>query len=487
MSTNVTVAQTKSAVIAIAAEENKLRAVGLRRHGGIFEVVWTKSCDVGEMSWAAFAAECGLSLEQMGQVATSGDKVSVVGFDSSRVVFYRIMLPAVKQEEIAAIIRLQVEARLPLSAKQMEIAWRADRVKDGQVPVTIAAARRQPLQEFVENVRVFKPAKILLDCEGIVKAWITLFSGRDEPAVIVSIGTRRTQVCLVEDGQLSNAVSLDIGVEDFSAQKGKTGVATAERFTQDIRSALEIFGYDEPMEIPVFVLSDGSNIIEAIVSHLGSAGFNVRASVPEIEKIRTQAKLGDKDIYEYRAPIGLAIKVLDGDTEELNIFERLYSLAKGVEKKHWFYSLKAACATAVATLVALVIVSYAVDVAKLNAIEKHLRGSEAGINRDLLVQRQKLIKTVAQQRPDLLGLLNEINMEDSGGITLDSLDFKKGWPVSISGQAQGAEQLYKFQKGLQNKKGITDVKIQSAAEDSKSKKFKFTITFHYKGFTTRRG
>ncbi len=69
---------------------------------------------------------------------------------------------------------------------------------------------------------------------------------------------------------------------------------------------------------------------------------------------------------------------------------------------------------------------------------------------------------------------------------MDSFDFKKGRPVTISGQAPGTDQLYKFQAALLSKKGITRVIIQNTSPDAKGKKLKFTITFHYKSFTSKR-
>jgi len=496
---------TASSVIAIAQEEGKLRGVKLRKQGGTFEVLWTRSGEVGQTEWRSFAAECGFSPEKMAKrreklkavrgalkvnAEAGGDKI-IVGFDSAGVAFYRLDVPAVKRDEIAAMVKLQVEARLPLPAEQMELAWRAGRVQDGQVAVTVAAARRGQLQGFVENVRDFGPAKILLDCEGIVKTWRTFFSGNEEPAVVVSVGTRNTRVCLADRGRLVNAVSLDVGMEDFSAGHGLVAQAeSAERFAQDMRSVLELFGYADAAKLPVFVLSDGSrtaNIrtrvweageMEGIVSSLVEAGLNAQVAVPEIQKLSAETELSVEDIYEYRVPIGLALIVLDGDTEELNIFERLYSPAREEEKGHPLYSPKVAGAIAAVMLAVLLVVSCVFDVAG----KKRWVGSETEKNCDMLVQRQKLIKAVARERQkaDVLGLLNKMNLAESDGIMLDSLDFKKGKSVTITGQAPGAEKLYKFQESLLTRKGIRNVKIQSAPEDKKSKKLRFTVKFDYK-------
>jgi hypothetical protein len=186
-----------------------------------------------------------------------------------------------------------------------------------------------------------------------------------------------------------------------------------------------------------------------------------------------------------------------------------------------------------------------------------LNDAGVGTDIDMLIQRQKLIKSVASQRPDLLELLNQIHtsflfstkldfqsdldksiiseellqkfeenktplsqratvsVEQAGirwlttnrskrysirkegsrlniydttanaGITLDKLDFKQGRPISITAQTKDAEQMYKFQKSLLAIKGITDVKIQNPDIDNKTKKLKFTMTFHYWKFTKK--
>jgi hypothetical protein len=244
---------------------------------------------------------------------------------------------------------------------------------------------------------------------------------------------------------------------------------------------LELFGYADPRKIPIFVLSDGGSLIEAIVSSLGSAGFNVESSVPQTQKLRVQTELSAEELYRYRLPIGLGLMAFDSGAEELNIFQHLYSPAKKGKKKHWLYSLKAACAVAAVMLALLVAVLYAVDVAN----ERHLRDLETKTDFKLLMQRQMLIKTVARQRPDLLELLREINSGKNSGITLDSFDFKKGSKVIIGGHAPGDDQLSEFEKNLLSKKGVTEVTRQSASKEQKGEKIKFRINFHYKQITRK--
>ncbi|HIJ53397.1 MAG TPA: hypothetical protein HPP66_09630 [Planctomycetes bacterium] len=496
MSDSTTDIGTRRSAVAIVQDGSKLKAVELGRQGGIFEVLWTSSSEDGDLDWKAFELECSLAGEQTKKVEAADGRIVVAGFNSTGVVFYRIEVPSVRKEEIAAMVRIQAESRLPLSADQMELAWRAGQTRNGKAPVTIAAAKREQLEKFVVNVRGFEPEKILLDCEGIVKAWRTFFSGNERDAVVVSIAERNTQVCLTQNGRLSNAVVLDMGTEDLSTitrdllVSGTSDLAdqteTTERFVQDIRSVLELFGYAEPAGLPVIVLSDDSAAHEVIVSCLKSADLNVRAAYPQIEKLDGRTSPGPEDIYEYRVPIGLALTALDGDTDGLNIFERLYIPPSEAKSKRRLYSPKVAYAVAAVMLLLLLIVFYAVDVASPGAIEKRLNKAGVNTNINMLIQRQKLIKSVASQRPNLLELINQINSGDNKGIMLDKLEFKKGRVVSVKGQTKNAEQMYKFQKSLLATKGITDVKIQNADMDNKTKKLKFTMTFHYKNFTKKR-
>jgi len=495
MSSSMTDMGTWRSAIAIAQVDGKLKAVQITKQGEAFEVLWAKSSKGGDVDWSRFASECGLSFGPAEQTKVDGDKTVVVGFGSAGVAFYHLDLPAAKEEEIAAMVRLQAETLLPLPVKQMELTWRTQRVQGGKVAITITAARREYLQQFVKNVRSLEPAEILLDCEAIVKAWKEFFHGDEKDAVIISLAARSTQVCLAEAERLSNAVVLDMGTEDFletandlldSSHKGEPEqTETTERFIQDIKSALESFGHTESTELPVFVLSDGSRAIEGIVSCLKSAGLNARAALPEIEKIKAQREFGPVQLYEYRVPIGLALMAVEIPTEGLNLFERLYRPAGKEQKSPALYSPKIAGTFAVVMLALFVIVSYAVDIVSPNAIQKRLTTADASTDIDLLMQRQKLIKTVALERPNLLELLNLVTESGDSGIKLDSFYFKKGQLVSISGQAQNSDQLYKFQETLQGKTGISQAEIQSSSLDSKSKKFKFTITFHYKNFTKK--
>jgi len=473
----------ESAVVAIAQQEGSIKAAKLMKRNGVFKMLWMKETEDGLDKLADFASQCGIDKTGTLPVEDSSDTV-VVGFDSSSLVFYYFQVPAVKYSELDALVRLQAESRLPLPAEQMELAWRAGEVRDGQVGVTVVAGRRDQLQGFVERIRSLSPTKILLDCEAMIKSWTVFFSGTDKEAVVISIGKRVTQLCLTRAARLVNAVCLDMGMDDINARgQMQEPVGPVERFCQDVGSVLELFGYGEPRDVRVFVLSDGSSSVENVVSGLRSSGFNAVAAVPNVRKLK-ELGVDSADVYRYRIPIGLAAMELDDDVgvKQLNVFAGLYEPEGQKAKQRWYYSPRITGILAALMLIAFFSTGYFTAVATNRHLGELL---EQKINYQNLMERQKLLKVVAHERLDLLELLTHVNSAEHEGVLLHMLDFKKGRPIRISGQAGNAEQAFKFQESLEDLSGIRQVEIRPSPA-KEGEKVNFDITFHYKNFTTKR-
>jgi hypothetical protein len=113
MSTKTNI-QTHQSVVAIAQEEDRLKAIKLRKQNGFTSVLWTKSSEDGMEGIGNFAAQCGLSAEPVAQLSPSE---VIIGYNSAGVAFYRISVPSVGDQEIASMVRLQAETRLPLPAE----------------------------------------------------------------------------------------------------------------------------------------------------------------------------------------------------------------------------------------------------------------------------------------------------------------------------------------------------------------------------------
>ena len=523
----------QQSIIAILKTNNKLKAVELIKQKGAFKILWAKSSKENDLNWQAFASECGIFTKVTLQEQNIREKNVVVGYDSTGTAFYQINIPTVEEKEVSAIVYLQAESRFLLPADQMELAWRTFRLPNKQTGITIAASRKQSVINFIDKVRFLHPVRAILDSEAIVKVWKELFSWHEQNTIIVNAGMYNTQICLAKNGLLCNAVTLDMGTIDFGEGESQEETETMKRLVQDARSVVDSFIVEKHVEVPVIVLSDGSKIYETLTNSLKAAGLNARLTTPSVKKLKSDNRLDSKEIFEYRAPIGLALMALDDKTVELNLFTYLFKPFGEEVKKHWFFSPKITGAIATAMVLLFAMVSYAVVAGGVKKINKKMAnlGSEPEIN--LLVEKQKLLKEIASQRVDIIALLNEINQSGQknppaqrpspqpsapgqSGIQLESFHFKKGQRVTITGQVQNKEQLENFEKSLTKNKDIKDIyptarannvstsnRNQSSPRGSGNnvrsnvpqptgpggpgnagkKGFTFTITFHYKNFT----
>lgn len=414
--------------------------------------------------------------EQGGFERWQGDSEYAVltGFESSRAAFYRLMVPAVDSDELANIVRLQAESKFPLPGDQIEMAWRADEVSGGQREVTVVAARKDILEKYVAKVEGLKPRQIVLDSEAIVRVWKKLFSGVASNAIVVSVNARSCQICLVKDGKLINAANLDTGLEDAEDTQ------LSGCFMQDLSSTLDLFD-GEGWEI--HLLSDGNEKLEEIASVLRDRGFNSRVSLPEKKPFGVVSKLSREEIYRYRVAIGVGLSGLGGGAKGLDIFENLYFPAGRKKKKGWLDSWKPAAAAAAVIVILTILGWFAIDFAGANAWEE----SPACADCKMLVSNQEVIKSIAGRRIDMLELLDKVNKAENNGIEINNFSFKQGQVITLQGQAPNPEQLTKFEKSLGTQQGISKVKLQNPKKDEKSGKVNFSMTFHYKTFSSKKG
>ena len=468
------------ALVAVTRDETDFRAVEVHKHDQAVEITWTRSSPAVGRTWGDFAAQCGFGAAPAARRGGSRGAASVVGLDMTAVAFYRIDAPHVSKDETAAIVRMQAESLLPLPPDQIEVAWRTMPSMNGKVDVTLAAARRDTLLKFAEQVRDFQPRSILLACEGTTKAWSALFGGQDSQAVLVNIGAGHTQVCLVVGGVVANAAVLGTGMTDL-ATIGPSLVEVTERFIQDMHTVLASFGWRESDPWPVVILSDGSETMDRVVGMLQGAGIAARTCLPVTERLKMPSGFGPKNLYEYRTAIGLALLGLDASAQRLDLFEQIGRAEQQKKARTARYATWLAAGLAVVMLAVFLATSYAVDVAR----EKQLSAlvNQAGFEEAR--QRQVLLRTVARNRPDLLDILTEINAGENPGIVLENFHFKKGQLVTIVGQADNVEQMWKFQKNLREHKSLSAVDIVANTADAKTKKIKFTMSFHYKNFTKK--
>ena|GEM_PF-341306 len=534
--------KTESSVIAVVQEEDRLRAVEVQTGPAGLQVVWAKSSQAGQLDWSQFASECGLTVGRPQAGKEAARPKVVIGLRPVGVAFYRLTLPVVPETEMDAMVRMQAETRLPLSADQVELAWRITDRGSEQVVVTMAAIRRKQAQSLIDQVRPLAPDRVVLSSEALVKAWTTLFADAlQNDSVVIAMEGRSTLVCLVENGLLSYMATIDMGTEDLVGEhlgvpsirpgqgEGQTGIE--EQFLQDLKAILEGFPRSSKQQDgPVVVISDGNPVLEYVAGLLRGAGLKVGVATPRTKTL--QATFSPGQWYEYKAAIGLALMMIDSaasaePTPGLNVFTNLYR-PPGEEQRAPILSTRTATAIAAAALIGALLISYVTDLALAHRLSGLVEQHKL---EDLKTQRDTR-QIISTYRPDVLALLKEINAmipategtvgqtdrgdpsgqgpgnespdrgsrgrggrgdpsgqgpgsSGSGAIVLDSLTFRRGQAIQIDGQADRPEQLYAFEQVLQKKEGIRNVEIKKSVKDNQTNKVRFTMSFQYKTFTQK--
>ncbi len=464
--------------VAMVRADGRLRAVELReKEAGRFEVLWARTSEQGA-EWRSFASECGIEISEDTE---QEDRKLYIGFDASGVGFYRLSVPSVSEAETKAMVQIQAESKLPLPADQMELAWRKGPAAEGQVPITLAAARSELLRGFADEVRDIRPERILLDSEAVVRVWLSLFGGGPGRAVVVNMAAGGAQVCLVENGRLCDSVVVDTGLADLAADDEET--LSGERFAQDMRSVMEMFGCGADSSARLYVLSDGGDLLKYAVSRLKEGGLDAAEALPSASTGNVDAKLTNEDFYAYRVAIGLSLTVLDKKGDALNLFSGVYAPQVKKERRTLLNSPVLAAVLAAIMGVALMATTYIVDMKTPEAMEARMAAATTDVSVDQMRERVQMLKRVARLRPDLLELIDEINESGPRGMRLDALTYKRGQVVTVQGEASNADQIYQFQKSLLEKNMFKNVKIQSTAPQQKGNKVKFTVGLEYRGFS----
>lgn len=466
--------------IAFYQQQEQLQAVEIRRHGQGYELLWQHTTSSTEETWASFAERCGLRLVDPDTTRGPRGKPVIVGISAVGVTSYRLELPVVGDSQLADMIRIQSEARLPLALDQMELGWRRLRSQGTQVVVTVAAARRQRIASLVQQVRSLQPRTLCLDSEALVALATVLTDGVPPEGILMDLGEHVTQVCCMEGGILSQATLIDIGRADLF-----TGVAgihdhVLERFHQDLQRVLKAMAEGQGAGVPISLLSDGCAADAVLVENLAQQGVSVRVCPLRWDRFRDHASLNAGELWNQRVPIGLALHWMEAK-ETKGLFHHLCQSKESRKAAGPICSLRSAVILLVLALVAF----GAVTDASYRVKEHHLKKlCEAGGVAERVKERQAQ-KTLAQYRPDLLDLLQQVNDEEHKDIVIDGVHFERGQAVGLTGHTKKAEAMYAFEEALLQRPGIKSVSLEKETFETKTKVFSFTILLHYKTFTKK--
>lgn len=420
-----------------------------------------------------------------GVPATGGDLI--VGVDAGAVAFHHVTVPAVKGDDMPAVVRMQAEALSPLAIDDMTFAWHAGVGSDGQLPVTIATAKTDHLQQVIRQYEHLHPARFLLEGQAAVKVWRLLCPGAEGLAVIINFTANGTLLCLAEPTglaggsyQLIHQTTLDVTLDDLRVAEG-AGV-NRQRLIVDLLGALKLFGVSGQETPAVFILAPGDGAVSDLAQALNDRGLETKIVMAMPGNLSTGRDFSQADLFEYLIPVGLALLGLDEDAMALDLFAELGQPDRETSKDRQRRSLKKKVALVVGLVVVGVVVAYVSDIMQLGRLEKAWQQGGDELSAVELIEQHRLRKNIARQRIDMLELMSRVQAALPDGMLVDRVTFKRGRRMSLEVSTKNIDQVYEFQKALTEQKGIKAVKPSVAIDRKKA-----TVTFDYKTFTTKRG
>jgi hypothetical protein len=465
--------------MAVGKTGNVYRAVEVLKVADRYEVTRCFRCEADGKSLAQLTANFTTSGWKQPQLSEDNVTPVVAVFDGGAVVFRHIEVPVNTGKEMDAIIRMQAEALLPLSSEEMGLGWREGKASNGKVPVTIAATRNSGIKNFADEAATLAPTRIVLECDGLVRAWREACRGTDKKTIVIRLKNKSTDVCLAEEGMLVQATRSDVGIDELFV--GQTiSNPEAERLKQDIDGAIELFGAEK--ETPICIISDGTANVLFVAKYLTDRGIAVQLSSPKGWAAGDGTEMPSAELCQYLPEIGAAILAID-NSMELNVFGSLYHPKSQQEEAPKGMPWQKAAVIFSAAVVATVVLWYGMDKLALWRSQALLNEKRDSMTVVSMLELHKAINETASERPDILDVFSLLKESAPIDVLFHNFIFRKGKPVSVTGQARSNDSLYKFEAALRAQKGITNVKEQSAVKDDKENKIVFTVAFDYRTFT----
>lgn len=440
------------------------RGVALCRLGGRMEVIERRRASGETDGLAELTTTLATRARSAGGIDPAAPVAGALVLNGSSLATFRLDVPDVKERQLASIIRMQVEAKLPIEADQIRLAWRSDGSAEKGRACTVIAGRGSRYDAPMLAARQAGLTTAVPDWEAAARAWglDATMTGRK---VVLHLRATSTAAMLIQGGRLLDAVNLDAGMEDFGR-----AAETSEKiqlYIHDLWNTLARFGAAQLPEVLLAAREHG----ETIAALLKESGIESKATWPNLP-ISAGAD-PDDDPRDYIEAIGGAALALDPAGERLDLMAAHPDL-QPVRKPLVTMATGVALAAVILAVVIFLVAARKLDEAAYAKLQDDRIAQ--------LVQVQNLRKQVAEQRPDMLDLLTKINESLQSGMLLESFNFQKGKPITISSFASSYEQAYKFQAELGTKAGISEVKMLDPTFDDRRSRVNFKMTLAYYHF-----
>ena len=446
-----------------------LRAALLSRQGhGSIRVVFADS----------FENAGGVAERILGIKASLGGGCGEVaaGVNDSEIVYYGFDLPDVKAEELEKLVSGQVEGLSPLPMEQAGWSWRAGQVSLNQRRCEAAIVRKAAVDRAVGRAGTLKGAlggedvkvKVMPGAAGFVRGLRACFGDFDRQSLVLKLGQGECVLAAVEENGLCRA-----WVFETSQTAGWAGL-----LARDAMVCLEsLKDWARPV---VYLVCRDQQSGAAVCEGFAGIGMESKSLEPDEGKLAALGIGGTKDAYENVEAIGLGLAAMEQAVE----FD--FCRVPKETGKAGVLSGRRLIGAGVALLAAVICCVLAMgwlSRRELEVVRKAMNREYEGISGAVVLERAALRESIARERPDLMEVLGAIGSSMPEGMLIDSFAFKRGQPVRLTGRAKNFEAVYGFQKTLDGKSGISQVRLWEPRVEDKDKQVLFRITFNYRHFS----
>jgi hypothetical protein len=387
--------------------------------------------------------------------------------DTAQTGFYPFTVPQVEGAALETLITTQAETIIPMPPAQVTFTWRITGRENGIQNGFLSVIRRGYFQELSRLAGGV--GSVVPDATGLVAAWSKLFESTLHLSILIQVRGHCCVLALCDQEKLVRATAID-----FDEAVG------IHALLHDMLTVADELDAAKTAEL---YLTGDAEKTALLCRELTSAGRTAKTwmvSDGKVSAVGAQKYLSQ--ICSLPEAFGTAIAALGEDFPEFDFVRRPKTQTTSaivIDKR----ILIRGFAMAAAMIILFCAVKYWTASSQLGQIRQALATEYQSTSGQKILARQQMRERVIKSRPDMLEMLTMLSKSAEKDVTLDTFNFKKGQPVRVTAKAQSFEQVYQFQKKLQEQPGVRDVKLISPTRDERKNQVQFTMTFMYKNFT----
>ena len=413
------------------------------------------------------------------------EKISV-NFHGDNVVVRRVSIPVMPKEEIKTAIRWQLKDNVQFDIEKARIKFevlgeRQDESGAGKIDVAAIVYKEEEIEKRVDLLRgyglnvsgVFLSELALI---GYVK-YMNIISPRDK-AAIIDIGSKRTNISIVENGKLYFSRDMNIGGDDITeamtgvlvSDKGRTALSmeeaekvkrergipesdinllslmrpVLERLASQIKRSLEYYEqvFHDPNIENIILAGNGAKLKGLEGYLLKETGFKVLATLPETACCAGLPLISDSD---------------------LNIIPRKFT----AEKKRLLKHISARMIFVIVGALFLVFYGFLSARAvylknEIRVVKQHWEGiKDISPIKKRVVELTNAIAMIRQAGPEMSGIMKDLSYVAPDYVMLDDLNIQEGKSgINISGIILRGERLTEFMQAIEESGSFENVKLK---------------------------